>query len=144
MHGYHSNLTREDGKSDVINFYNETKSGVDTLDKVIRGYSSKRKYRRWPCHIFFTLMDCAVFIAHNMPFPQNDLESHYEFKKNLAYELAMPLVKHRATFPKLRTSVKEAMKNVGLDFSCRACDPINTKCFSITRKKTMPLVPSYK
>jgi hypothetical protein len=32
--------------------YNRTKSGVDTFDKRIRGFSCKRKCRRWPYAIF--------------------------------------------------------------------------------------------
>ena len=119
MHGTQRNLaSKEDGKSEIVDFYNSTKSGVDTLDKVVRGYSSKRKYSRWPCHVFFTLCDCAVYFAYNMmkSTSVSCTESHYEFKRNLAYELAMPFVKQRMIIPGLKFSVKSAISAVGLQF----------------------------
>ena len=73
MHGPQRNMSSDDGKPEIVNFYNQTKSGVDTLDKIIRGYSSKRKYRRWPVHVFFTLVDCSVYVAFQL-FKQQELE----------------------------------------------------------------------
>ena len=35
-------------KPDVILCYNETKSGVDIVDKMVKTYSTKRMSRRWP------------------------------------------------------------------------------------------------
>ena len=43
MHGAQKNLGINDGKCEIVDFYILTKSGVDILDKLVRGYSSKRK-----------------------------------------------------------------------------------------------------
>lgn len=116
MHGYQRN--EDDRKPEIVLFYNSTKSGVDTLDKIVRNFSSKRKYRRWPPHIFFTLMDCAIYVSYKMMEAQSDYsKSHYQFKKDLAYELCLPLVKKRSQLPALRQSVKRAMELIGLELA---------------------------
>ena len=93
-----------------------TKSGVDILDKLARGYSSKRKYRRWPCHVFFTLLDCGIYVAYMMQKMTGDSQdTQHSFKKELAYELALPLVRQRSRVTSLHNpTVKEAMKAVGI------------------------------
>lgn len=116
MHGAQVNTqSRDSGKPDIVEFYNSTKAGVDVLDKLVRGYCSKRKCRRWPYSIFFTLVDVAVIMAHKMCIMQNsEEEDHYSYKKALAYELCMPLVLRRAALPKLRITVADAMKHIGI------------------------------
>jgi hypothetical protein len=113
MHGNLPNRKAGEGKSDIVEEYNATKSGVDTLDKIVRGYSSKRKYRRWPPHVYFTLLDCSVYVAFHMR--RNDSsDDHYTFKKELAYEMALPLVRKRAQLQSLRSGVATAMKMMGV------------------------------
>ena len=115
MHGAQRNLGKEDGKSEIVKFYNETESGVDSLSKLVRGYISKRKYRRWPCSIFFTLVDCATYVAFKMfNFISYSNDSHYNFRKELAYELVLPLVSQRSGLSGLRASSKEARRLIGV------------------------------
>lgn len=115
MHGPQRNLGAADGKPDVISSYNQSKSGVDTLDKLVRTYSSKRKYRRWPVHVFFTLIDCGVYVGYKMCSQEaEDQESHYAFKKALAYELCLPLIRRRSLIRGLRKTIKDVMKTVGV------------------------------
>ena len=115
MHGHQRNLSAVDGKGEIVKFYNSTKSGVDTLDKLVRGYSSKRKYRRWPCHVFFCLVDCAVYVSFLMSTYTSDChESHLDWKKELAYELTLPFVHRRSQLQGLRSTVKIAMDMVGV------------------------------
>ena len=40
--------------------YKETKAGVDTLDQVVRFYTTKRRSKRWPVVIFYNIMDIAA------------------------------------------------------------------------------------
>lgn len=104
-----------DGKPEIVLFYNSTKAGVDTLDKLNRTYSSKRKCRRWPYSIFFSLADhiCyAALLLWNSSGDNND--SHYAFKRDLAYELCTPLIRQRSTIPNLRKTIKEAIERLGL------------------------------
>lgn len=42
-------------KPDIIDFYNSTKGGVDTFDKMVHNYSTSRGTRRWPLRFF---MEC--------------------------------------------------------------------------------------
>lgn len=82
MHGTQQNKSPDQGKPEIATFYNETKSGVDTLDKIVRGYSSKRKYRRWPCHVFFTLLDCSIYASYLLwKASTGEKESHFEFER---------------------------------------------------------------
>ena len=51
----------ESGKPDIVEFYNSSKAGVDTMDQLVRYYSTKRKTRRWPLCIFFNILDISCF-----------------------------------------------------------------------------------
>lgn len=51
--------TGDDFKPEIITFYNMTKAGVDTVDKLCATYSVARKCNRWPLVIFFRIIDIA-------------------------------------------------------------------------------------
>lgn len=51
-------------KPEVIHFYNQTKAGVDTMDKMLGTYSVKRKTNRWPQSFFFNILDVAALAAY--------------------------------------------------------------------------------
>lgn len=107
--------SREDGKSAVILDYNKTKSGVDNLDKLVRGYSSKRKCRRWPYGVAMTLVDVSVIAALKMVIAQcHSTDDHYTFKRELAYELCQSLMHRRIRQPRLRPTVLTALRQVGM------------------------------
>lgn len=48
-------------KSKIITAYNKTKSGVDTLDKLVRTYTCKRTTRCWPMALFYNMLDIAAY-----------------------------------------------------------------------------------
>jgi hypothetical protein len=52
-------------KPDIILDYNKTKSGVDTLDKLVREYTCRRGTctRRWPLTVFLNHVDIAAYNA---------------------------------------------------------------------------------
>ena len=50
-------------KPQVITYYNATKSGVDTMDQMVRWFTSKRKTRRWPMAIFCNMLDISALNA---------------------------------------------------------------------------------
>lgn len=92
----HSSPTIDDdtSKPEIITYYNSTKAGVDTLDQVVRYYSSKRATKRWPLAIFFNLLDTAAYNACLLYIdrhPQFKLkyknETRREFLKALCIEL---------------------------------------------------------
>lgn len=45
------------GKPEIINFYNETKGGVDSLDQKCACYKTGRRTRRWPQAVWFRILD---------------------------------------------------------------------------------------
>lgn len=53
-------------KPKIILDYNRTKSGVDTLDHLVRLYPCKRKTLRWPMVLFFNLIDVAAVAAYRL------------------------------------------------------------------------------
>ncbi|XP_030745477.1 uncharacterized protein LOC115874468 [Sitophilus oryzae] len=55
---HHSNAM-VNGKPEIVNFYNETKGGVDSLDKKCACYKTGRRTRRWPQVIWFRILDIA-------------------------------------------------------------------------------------
>ena len=45
---------------ETIQFYNETKFGVDVFDQMTRKYSVKASSRRWPVQVFYNVLDMAA------------------------------------------------------------------------------------
>ena len=50
-----------DQKPSIILFYNKTKGGVDTLDRMVRSYSTKCMTQRWPLILFYNMIDVSAF-----------------------------------------------------------------------------------
>lgn len=111
QHGHQEN--RFDAKPDIVTFYNSTKAGVDNLDKLNRTYSSKRKCRRWPYSIFFSLADNVCYAALLLWNSEGNEESHYHFKRDLAFSLCISTIQKRSCLPTLRSSVRAAMERLG-------------------------------
>ena len=51
-------------KPAMILEYNATKGGVDTADKMLRTYSTKRMTRRWPVAVFSNMLDISALDAY--------------------------------------------------------------------------------
>ncbi|XP_023312582.1 piggyBac transposable element-derived protein 4-like, partial [Anoplophora glabripennis] len=57
---HHDDKTdRQTGKPEMIMDYNDTKGGVDTLDKMCAAYDCARNTRRWPIVIFYSILNIA-------------------------------------------------------------------------------------
>ena len=56
------NIT-SDQKPSIIRFFKKTKGGVDTLDRMVRSYSTKRITRRWPLVLFYNMIDVSAINA---------------------------------------------------------------------------------
>ena len=52
---HQTGYVEDNGKPEIVNVYNETKAGVDTLDQLVRFYTTKRKRNRWPVTIFYNI-----------------------------------------------------------------------------------------
>lgn len=51
-------------KPEVIQYYNKTKGGVDTMDQMVRTYSCKRRTQRWPMVLWYNMLDVATLNAY--------------------------------------------------------------------------------
>ena len=66
MSTLHPSITiGDDGKKkpETVQFYNNTKYGVDVLDQMAREYTVKAASRRWPVHVFYNVLDLAAINA---------------------------------------------------------------------------------
>lgn len=63
--------TADAKKLEIISFYNVTKGGVDTVDKICGTYIIRRRCKRWPLVIFFRVLDITrinsqvIFVSNN-------------------------------------------------------------------------------
>ena len=58
----HKNISITDGRKKIpetIQYYNQTKYGVDVVDQMARLYSTKVSSRRWPLQLFYNVLDLA-------------------------------------------------------------------------------------
>ena len=95
-------------KPQVILDYNETKGGVDTVDKMCAAYSVSRITKRWPCVVFYTLMNIAGInsqILYKFACPEKDPKHRRIFLKNLA----LTMMKEHLIF---RSNVKHLPQDI--------------------------------
>ncbi|KRZ01665.1 hypothetical protein T11_13180 [Trichinella zimbabwensis] len=57
MHNDTQVSERKGSKPDIILHYNNTKGGVDNLDKMTSTYSCQRMTARWPLVVFYNMID---------------------------------------------------------------------------------------
>lgn len=107
-------IDEESGKPEIIMCYNNTKSGVDVLDKLCASYNCARATNRWPMVVFYSLLNIGaynslvVFGANN---PNSSIKRR-DFLKQLAFELVSDHMKSRATSPYIPRNLKSRIKEV--------------------------------
>lgn len=74
-------------KPKMILFYNETKGAVDTMDKMLGQYTTKRKTYRWPLSLFYNILDLSALAAYiiyseNNPSHKTSKHSNYILLQN--------------------------------------------------------------
>ena len=79
----------EKKKPDVILCYNETKSGVDIVDKMVKTYSTKRMSRRWPLTLFYNMVDVSALNAFIVWQELNGKNSRVTVKQRRAFLLQL-------------------------------------------------------
>jgi len=60
----HNNLvidpsTKESKKPEIFTFYNATKGGVDSMNKITENYTVAKKSSHWPLTIFYSILNIA-------------------------------------------------------------------------------------
>lgn len=100
----------ENGKPVVINNYNRTKSGVDTMNQMMHSKSTKRKSRRWTLRYFFGLLDLAAlnsFIIHKS---NGGTLTRHQFLKTLGPQLVEPHIRWRLTNEQISRPLRMKMR----------------------------------
>lgn len=98
----HHSARVEDGKAEINTFYNETKGGVDVLDKLCHSYSVQRKTNRWPLAYFMNLINVAGIASYviwrniNNRFDEPIRTERKIYLKQLALQLTYEHIKSRS------------------------------------------------
>lgn len=75
----------------IITYYNQTKGGVDNMNKLLGEYSVKRRTNRWPLTLFYNMVNISalaayvIYMDHHPRFTATDRRRR--FLKTLAFEL---------------------------------------------------------
>lgn len=90
--------------------HNGTKGGVDNLDKLVTGYSCKRRTLHWPLVIFFNILDTSpynafvIWMALNPDFNRGKLRWRRLFLEELGKALVRPQIQRRQHIPRTPAS----------------------------------------
>ena len=92
---------QEHQKPETIMDYNATEGGMDNLDKLVTGYSCKRRTLRWPFVIFFNILDISaynafvIWMALNPDWNRGMLQRRQLFLEELGKALVIPQIQRR-------------------------------------------------
>ena len=99
----------ETKKPQIIQFYNSTKGGVDTVDQYCGSYSVSRRTRRWPLCVFFHLVNIAgvngQILFNKTRKSVDEAQNRRQFLKNLAMSLMKPYLQDRAQLQNLPSDI---------------------------------------
>ena len=91
---HQAGIIEDNNKPEIVNAYNESKAGVDTLDQLVRFYTTKRRSKRWPVVLFYNMLDIAAYNAYVLyciKYPEfvtrNKSRSRRTFIKDLVKEI---------------------------------------------------------
>ena len=90
----------QSAKPEIIKYYNKTKGGVHTMDKMLGEYTVKRRTLRWPLAFFYNMIDVTglacyvIYREQNARFRAKDQQR--KFLKELANRLCMASMEARS------------------------------------------------
>lgn len=149
LHDQKSVANDEQKKPEIIRFYNATKGGVDSLDKLVGTYRCKRKVNRWPLALFCNILDTSAYNSFVI-FIHLNADRKYEKKKyrrrlylvELGKQLVTPYIANRKTRP--RTPNANAVIDEIQNISSRSSSPTTstsaapTSTTNASRKSNLP------
>ncbi|CAH2093109.1 unnamed protein product [Euphydryas editha] len=105
------------GIPDMIEFYNQTKGGVDSFDQMCTQMSCSRKTNRWPMALFYGMLSIAfvnsyIIYCHNMQSKNEKPINRRAFMKQLSTDLAKPWMEKRLEIPNLSRKLRENIQNI--------------------------------
>jgi hypothetical protein len=131
----------EDRKPHIILHYNECKSGVDNMDKLVGTFSCRRKIDRWPMTVFFNMIDVAgvgalVIWLYNNP-GVNSARSRRNFLMSLGESLAAEHIHMRLQNPRaIQKHARHALATLG--YLKASTDQPNTETHTKQRCELCP------
>ena len=135
------NERNEKKKPNLIEDYNKTKNGVDTMDQMVATYTCKRKINRWPMALFCNLLDVSAlnaFVLFVQMFPEwQATKTNMNIRRRLFIEqlgmsLVDPYIAGRPSRP--RTSDAAAICDEGRPFRHLTPTTKRGRCYVCTYK----------
>ncbi|CAD7079676.1 unnamed protein product [Hermetia illucens] len=120
LHTTNSINNKENKKPLIIEDYNASKGAVDTLDKLVACYSTKRKTKRWPVAVFCNIIDIScynAFILFTQVEPDWNKSKLYRrrlFLEQLGRALVNPYMQMRKSLPRALASADIVLKSRNL------------------------------
>ncbi|XP_022825805.1 uncharacterized protein LOC111355922 isoform X1 [Spodoptera litura] len=110
-------INNSSGKPDILNFYNQTKTAVDSCDRMCSIMSCSRKTNRWPTAVFYGILNMAflnsaIIYVHNMFNMNQKPLSRREFMKQLSADLVKPWMETRVEVTTLKRSVRDHINQI--------------------------------
>lgn len=119
MHANTNVSATQKKKPEIIQYYNKTKIGDDTMDQMLQRYTTKRQTQRWSLAFFYNIVDVASLAAYILYYENNKMinkkanERRY-FLRQLSEELCMPSIEDRSENPQIMRhfSIKNAVESI--------------------------------
>lgn len=113
---HHSRVDDPDtGKPEIIEYYNQTKGGVDGLDFKCANYSSNRRTKRWPMAVFYSMVDVAgvnAYILYQSYKDTSKKATRMTFMKTIAASLTHPHMERRLERGRLDRDLVFSIKRI--------------------------------
>ena len=121
-------------KPHIILEYNKKKGGVDTVDQMLRHFSTKMASRRWPLAVFCNILDITMLNAFVLWKEISNQSSRFLFIHKVATNLLECLKERRSSIP-LPTHTVTQCASSRKRGNCNFCDKGNRNktqniCFS--------------
>lgn len=106
----------QNGKPEIVEFYNETKGGVDAFDQMSAIYSCGRTTNRWPMCIFYGMVNTAainswVIHSENISASGGAPINRRKFMQEVAKAFIKPWAAQRLLTPTLSISLKRVISD---------------------------------
>ena len=108
----------ENGKPEIITFYNKTKGGTENFDQMCDLYSCSRKTNRWPMCLFFAIINAAIVNSYII-YRENKMKgqpgkkvNRRQYMRELALQLIKPNSEERMNAPTLQRHFKLIISQV--------------------------------
>lgn len=106
----------QNGKPEIVEFYNETKGGVDAFDQMSAIYSCGRSTNRWPMCVFYGMVNTAainswVIHSENISASGGAPLNRRKFMQEVAKAFIKPWAAQRLLTPTLSISLKRVISD---------------------------------